>query len=92
MAKILVIDDSRIRGTVGTRVKELLIDQANVNNAVFASYTPPICGYDNQGEPVGCIYGVDIPPLPSNDESYLARHPTEKRNRTIEEIKVWTVF
>lgn len=82
--KVLVVDDSIVRGTVVKRVKELLFNVANVNKAIIFSYTPPIGIVGDDGIPRGCMYGVDMPP----DDDFIARvHEAGKlRNATSEEI------
>ncbi|HLC52071.1 MAG TPA: hypothetical protein VJI98_02400 [Candidatus Nanoarchaeia archaeon] len=81
--KIVVIDDSLVRGTVVTRVRELLYQEARVDGADFLSYTPPIGIIGNDGIPRGCMYGVDMPPT----DKFIARiDGANPRNATSAEI------
>ena len=74
--KVVIIDDSIVRGTVLQRVRHLLYDEAKVREAHIVSYTPPIGIIPDDGIPRGCKFGVDMPP----NDSFLAR------GRTLEQI------
>ncbi len=64
--KILVIDDSFVRGNVLNRIAEL-IEETDVEKMYILSYTPPIGVIGEDGVKRGCSCGVDIPP----DDKFL---------------------
>jgi amidophosphoribosyltransferase len=73
--KIIVIDDSMIRGNNSRRARELLIENG-VERIYWLNYTPPIGIIGNDGIGRGCMFGVDMPP----NDNFIAR------GRTAEEI------
>lgn len=73
--KIIVIDDSIVRGNVIKRAVNLLKEEG-VSDIYFASYTPQIGIVGKDGIPRGCLFGVDMPP----NDSFIAR------DKTLEEI------
>ena len=83
----LIIDDSTIRGTVGSQAHRLL-KEAGVASATLFSYTPPVGVIGKDGIPRGCIYGVDMPPQTDENHTFIARIEDQKgiRNATLEEI------
>lgn len=84
--RVVVIEDSLVRGTVARRVRDLLIQEAGVREAILCSYTPPIGILGADGSPRGCEYGVDMPPT----DSFIARIDGDgaSRNATLEEISL----
>lgn len=74
--KIILMDDSIIRGNNIKKAKKLLYEEAGVAEAVLLSYTPPIgiVGADTVAR--GCHFGVDMP----STDNFIAR------GRTAEEI------
>jgi amidophosphoribosyltransferase len=83
--RVLVIEDSFVRGTVGKRIKHLLYNVAEVRKAVAISYTPPIGVIGDDGIPRGCVSGVDMSPEENENHSFIAR--IDGRNATPKEIK-----
>jgi amidophosphoribosyltransferase len=72
--KIVVIDDSTIRGTNGRAAARLLNHFAWVDKADLINYTPEIGIVPNDGIPRGCKFGVDMPPEESPpDHVFIAR-------------------
>jgi amidophosphoribosyltransferase len=67
--RVILVDDSIIRGNNIERARSLLYDEARVKEAIFLSYTPPIGILGNDGVPRGCMFGVDMPP----HDSFIAR-------------------
>ncbi len=78
--RIVVIDDSTIRGNNCKWARKLLYEDAHVGEATLLNYTPPIGIIPPDGVPRGCMFGVDIPPKEDENHSFVAR------NRTIEQI------
>lgn len=72
----VLIDDSTIRGTNASRARELLFEKASAKKIYLANYTPPIGIIGEDGEPRGCLFGVDMSP----SDTFIAR------GRTIDEI------
>ncbi len=83
--RVIVIEDSIVRGTVARRVRDLLIQEAGVAEATLCSYTPPIGIIGVDGIARGCEYGVD---MPSTDRfiARIERDGTPPRNATVDEI------
>ena len=79
--KVLVIDDSFVRGNVLNRISEL-IEETEVEKVHILSYTPPIGIIGEDGIKRGCSCGVDMPP----DDKFLIRNKSGTKNRSIEEI------
>ncbi|MBI4146539.1 hypothetical protein HY489_04330 [Candidatus Woesearchaeota archaeon] len=69
--KVIVIDDSIVRGNNSKRARQLLCDQG-AREIVLASYTPPIGIVGGDGVERGCLYGVDMPP----NDAFIARGRT----------------
>lgn len=81
--RLIVIDDSIVRGTVVRRVQELLFTEARVASAELLSYTPPIGIIGDDGIPRGCLDGVDMPPT----DKFITRIDGDSpRNATEDEI------
>ncbi len=80
---IVIVDDSIVRGNNLERARMLLYEECKVRKVFFASYTPPIGIFGDDGIERGCEYGVDMPP---NLDKFIAKDIINKRNRTIEEI------
>ncbi|MFH1054255.1 MAG: hypothetical protein V1740_07590 [Candidatus Woesearchaeota archaeon] len=74
--RVVVLDDSTVRGNNSRRERQLLYEEANVKEAYHLNYTPPIGIVGDDGELRGCLYGVDIPP----DDKFIAR------GRSLDEI------
>jgi len=74
--RVILIDDSTVRGNNAKRVRELLYKQAEVGIAYHVNYTPAIGIVGKDGTARGCMFGVDMPP----NDSFIAR------GRTLEEI------
>lgn len=72
----VLIDDSMVRGNNIKHAAHLLKEVAGVEEITYLLYTPPIGILDENGEPTGCEYGVD---MPLNDD-FIAR------GRSLEEI------
>lgn len=66
--RVVLIDDSIIRGTNISRACKLLHD-CNVEIIYALSYTPPIGDIPKDGVPRGCMFGVDMPP----DDDFIIR-------------------
>ena len=77
---IIGIEDSTVRGTVLQRVKYLLKDVAGARDVFILNYTPQIGIIGSDGIPRGCTFGVDMPPLETDEHKFIAR------GRTIDEI------
>lgn len=73
--KIILIDDSIIRGNNLKRARYLLRN-SGVREIFFLSYTPPIGITGADGVQRGCTYGIDMPP----SDAFIAR------GRTLDEI------
>ncbi|HLC31892.1 MAG TPA: hypothetical protein VJK51_04445 [Candidatus Nanoarchaeia archaeon] len=69
--RVLVIDDSLVRGNVALRVGSLL-KNAGAEKIYFLSYTPPIGVIGEDGKPRGCEFGVDMPLT----DNFIARGKT----------------
>ncbi|MBN2142568.1 hypothetical protein JW711_04525 [Candidatus Woesearchaeota archaeon] len=67
-ATLVVIDDSIVRGNNAKHAIRMLAD-AGVKKVYFLSYTPKIGIIGEDGEPRGCMWGVDMPPT----DTFLAR-------------------
>jgi len=78
--KIVVIDDSTIRGNNAKHVRHLLYGEARVKDVYLLNYTPQVGIVGSDGIERGCEFGVDMPPKENKDHKFVAR------NRTIEEI------
>ena len=70
---VVLIDDSIVRGNNSVRARELLYDEIGVKKAYLASYTPAIGVIGDDGQPRGCLFGVDMPPDPPKGEEFVAR-------------------
>ncbi len=79
--RVVLIDDSTIRGTNSNRAKELLIS-AGVKEIILLNYTPKIGVIGKDGKKRGCLFGVDIPP----GDNFVVLTSDKKRNRTDKEI------
>ena len=66
--RVILIDDSIIRGTNISRACQLL-HACKVKEIFALSYTPPIGGIPDDGIPRGCMFGVDMPP----DDDFIIR-------------------
>lgn len=77
--KVLVVDDSVVRGNSSKRGRDLLRG-AGANKIYYASYTPPIGIIGADGVPRGCMFGVDMPPEETKHHKFIAR------GKTLEEI------
>jgi amidophosphoribosyltransferase len=78
--RIVVIDDSTIRGNNSKHVKELLYGEAKVKEAYLLNYTPQVGIIGSDGIARGCEWGVDMPPQENENHRFIAR------NRNLEEI------
>ena len=78
--KIIVIDDSTIRGNNSLYARHLLYDVAGVAEAHLLNYTPEIGIIGDDGIPRGCEFGVDMPPEENEEHKFIAR------NRNVDEI------
>lgn len=67
------IDDSTIRGNNSRRARELLYDEAGVEEAWLLNYTPKIGIIGEDGIERGCDLGVDMP----IDDNFVARNRTD---------------
>ncbi len=74
--KVILIDDSIIRGNNSRRGRDLLYKMGEVEDACIVSYTPQVGIIGDDEIPRGCMFGVDMPP---NDD-FIAR------GRSLEEI------
>ena len=74
--KVIIIDDSMVRGTIIERIEHLIHSEAQIKEAQLLNYTPRIGIVGEDGIPRGCLFGVDMPP----EDDFIAR------NRTLEEI------
>lgn len=74
--RVVALDDSTIRANTAGRFTALM-DEAEVAHAILLNYTPPIGIIGDDGEPRGCVSGVDMPP----DDNFIAR------GRTLDEIR-----
>jgi len=72
-ATIIVVDDSTIRGNVARRVIRLF-DSAGVKSLHYLNYTPRQGIIGDDGNPRGCMMGVDMP----LDDDFIARNRTAK--------------
>lgn len=72
--RIILLDDSMVRGNNAKRARHLLYDKADVSEALYVLYTPPIGIIGDNGVPRGCEWGVDMPP----DDDFIARNRTEE--------------
>ena len=89
--RLIVVDDSTIRGTNAARAAYLLYE-AGAREVVILNYTPPIGIIGEDNIPRGCFFGVDMP----SSDSFLVRthapadwpdHKTFKQeNRTPKQI------
>ncbi len=78
--RVVVVDDSTIRGNNSRRGIDLLYE-AGVSGIVYLNYTPMIGIIGDDGVPRGCEFGVDMPPTESPpDHQFIAR------GRTLAEI------
>lgn len=76
--KVILIDDSIIRGNNVGKAKKLLCEEAGVEQTILLSYTPPIGIIGTDGISRGCHFGVDMPPT----DTFIARA------RTSDEISI----
>lgn len=75
--RIIIVDDSFVRGTVAKTAGKLLYEVAKVKEAVFLSYTPMIGIIPEDGIPRGCDFGgVDMPSKENKHHKFLARGKT----------------
>jgi len=79
--RIVMLDDSMVRGVNAKHGRKLLYEDAKVSEALYALYTPPIGIIGEDGVARGCYYGVDMP----SGDKFIAR--TGRKNRTLEEIE-----
>ena len=79
--RVLVVDDSTIRGTNASHGKNLLV-RCNVKNVYYANYTPKIGVVGEDGIGRGCMFGVDMPP----SDNFIVRTSDKLSNRAAEEI------
>ncbi len=79
--RVLVIDDSTIRGTNARHAKKLL-DLCEVKSVCYGNYTAQIGIIGDDGIPRGCMFGVDMPPT----DNFIVRAMNKPRNRTNKEI------
>ncbi|MBI4812675.1 hypothetical protein HY798_04580 [Candidatus Falkowbacteria bacterium] len=82
--KIVVIDDSLIRGNNSRRAIWLLKEVAGAEDITLLSYTPPVGIVGDNKIPRGCLYGVDMPP----DDNFIARERSIKEISDIMGVKV----
>ena len=75
--RVVVIDDSTVRGTVIKRVQQLLYHEVGVAEAFVINYTPPIGIVGVDGIARGCMFGVN---MPADKTNFIAR------GKTIEQI------
>ena len=71
--RVIVIEDSVVRGNNGTYVAHLFNKIINVEKAYLLSYTPKI-GIEKRGVRHGCLDGVDMGP----NDNFVARNRTAK--------------
>ncbi len=76
---ILVIDDSIVRGTNGKYAISLLKENG-AKKIYFASYTPPLGIIAKDKIARGCEFGVDMPPIETDNHKFIARN---KKRREI---------
>jgi amidophosphoribosyltransferase len=76
------MDDSTVRGNNSKRARYLAYEEGGVAKCHHINYTPPIGIMGEDGEPRGCMFGVDMAP----DDEFIARDKKSRRNRTLEEI------
>ncbi len=79
--KIVLIDDSTIRGTNSKRARDLLI-AAGAKEIYLLNYTPKIGVIGKDGKRRGCLFGVDMPP----EDNFVVLSQDKKKNRTDQEI------
>ncbi len=82
--RVILIDDSIIRGNNVGKAKRLLYEEAGVAEAVLLSYTPPIGIVGADGVPRGCEFGVDMPP----NDSFIARGRSSEEISTAAGLRV----
>ena len=80
---VLVIEDSIVRGSNFQHERELM-NRAGVSDYVHMSYTPPIGIIGDDGEPRGCLFGVDMPPT----DDFFARNRTPEQINEESEVTV----
>ena len=78
--RIVVIDDSTIRGNNAAHVRKLLYEDAGVKEAILLNYTPQVGIIGEDGIARGCNLGVDMPPEENEEHKFIAR------NRNVEQI------
>ncbi len=71
--RVILMDDSIIRGNNIKKARELLYEEAGVKEAILLSYTPPIGIVGADGVERGCMFGVDMPP----HDTFIARGRTQ---------------
>ena len=71
---VLIIDDSIVRGNNVRHARDLLYRFGNVKKAYLGSYTPKIGIVGADGNPRGCLFGVDMPPT----DTFIARGRTQE--------------
>jgi amidophosphoribosyltransferase len=72
--RIVSIDDSMVRGNNSKRERELLYEEGGAAKVYHVNYTPPIGIIGQDGEPRGCLFGVDMPP----EDNFIARGKTQE--------------
>lgn len=82
--KVLLMDDSIIRGNNIRKARDLLYQEAGVAEAVLLSYTPPIGIVGADGVERGCMFGVDMPPT----DTFIARGRTPHEINTAAGMRV----
>ena len=82
--RVVVIDDSTIRGNNSNRAADLLNKDAIVAKAYLLNYTPEIGIIPEDGIQRGCMFGVDMPPEESENHKFIARY--KSRDQISQEI------
>jgi len=73
--KIILMDDSIVRGNNSKRAIDLLYNRAKVSEIILLSYTPMIGIMGRDGVDRGCSFGVDMSP----DDNFVARGKEEEQ-------------
>jgi amidophosphoribosyltransferase len=84
---VVSIDDSIVRGNNSVRERALLYDEACVKKCYHLSYTPQIGIIGKDGTPIGCMFGVDMPP----NDNFVARGRTREEISDIMKIPVFYI-
>jgi amidophosphoribosyltransferase len=71
--KLVLIDDSTIRGNNSKHARELLYEEAEVREALLLNYTSKIGIIGDDNIPRGCEFGVDMPPEENENHWFIAR-------------------